>query len=64
MVDAFSLKLQRNNRQNAFGYGFHQGETLRKSLYFHYVVEAKQPYTMTEPRNKASTASYDAAKAL
>ena len=39
----FSLKLQRDNRQNALAMNSAKGETLRKSLHFHRTVEIKQP---------------------
>ena len=45
----FSLKFQRNNRQNALAMDSAQGENLRKSLHFHRVAEMKQPYALTEP---------------
>ena len=43
----FSLKLQRNDRQNALAIG--SRESWRKRLYFHRAVEMKQPHPLTEP---------------
>ena len=47
----FSLKFQRNNRQNALAMDSAKGKTGEKRPYFHRVVEMKQPYAMTEPKN-------------
>ena len=45
MVDVFFLKLQRNNRQNALAVDSARGKL--KRLYFHRVVEMKQPHALT-----------------
>ena len=49
MADVFSLKFQRNKPKKCLGYGFRQGESWIKRLYFQRAVEMKQPYTMTVP---------------
>src|SRR5699024_11017379 len=36
------------------GYGFHQGESWRKRLYFHRAAEMKQPHTQTGPNKMPS----------
>ncbi|WP_302552786.1 hypothetical protein [uncultured Bilophila sp.] len=43
----FSLKLQRDNRQNALAVSPAKGEA-GKRLYFHRTVEMKQPHAITE----------------
>ena len=48
MVDAFSLKLQRNNRKNALTVDPATGKTEKSSI-FYRTVEMKQPHTLTEP---------------
>ena len=47
----FSLQFQRNNRQNALAMDSAKEKTGEKRPYFHSVVEMKQPYAMTEPKN-------------
>ena len=47
MVDVFSLKLQRNNRQNALAVDSARGKL--KRLYFHRAVGMKQPHALTGP---------------
>ena len=47
MADAFFLKFQRNDRQNALAIG--SRESWRKRLYFHRAVDMKQPHPLTEP---------------
>ena len=49
MVDAFSLKLQRDNRQNALAVDPAKGKTGEKGCIFHHIAEIKQPQTITEP---------------
>ena len=49
MVDAFFLKLQRDNRQNPLAVDPAKGK-IGKRLYFHSTVEMKQPHTLTEPQ--------------
>ena len=44
----FSLKLQRNNRQNALAVVPAKGKTWKR-LYFNSVIKTKQPNTITEP---------------
>ena len=46
----FSLKFQRNNRQNALAEDSAKGKTGEKGCNFHRAVEMKQPYTITEPK--------------
>ena len=48
MVDAFSLKLQRDNRQNALSVAPAKGKTGEKGCIFHHIAEIKQQ-TITEP---------------
>ena len=45
----FSLKFQRDNRQNALALYSAKRKTGEKRLYFHRTIEMKQPHTMTEP---------------
>ena len=45
----FSLKFQRDNRQNALAVDPAKGKTGEKRLYFHRTIEMKQLHTMTEP---------------
>ena len=45
----FSLKFQRDNRQNALALYSAKRKTEEKRLYFHRTIEMKQPHTMTEP---------------
>ena len=49
MVDTFSLKFHRDNRQNALALYSAKRKT-EKRLYFHSTVEMKQPQTITEPQ--------------
>ena len=49
MVDAFSLKLQRDNRQNALAVEPAKGKTGEKGCIFRRTVEMKQPHTIAEP---------------
>ena len=51
MVDAFSLKLQRDNRKNALAVDPAKGKNWKKGCIFHRTVELKQPHTITEPIN-------------
>ena len=44
----FSLKFQRDNRQNALAVDPAKGKT-GKRPYFHLTVEMKQPHALTEP---------------
>ena len=46
----FSLKFQRNNRQNALAEDSAKGKTGEKGCNFHRAVEMKQPHTMTGPK--------------
>ena len=48
MIDAFSLKFQKNNQENTSA-GDSARESRIKSLYFQCTVKTKQPHTMTEP---------------
>ena len=48
MVDAFFLKLQRDNRKNALAVDPAKGKTGKK-LYFHRTMEMKQLHAITEP---------------
>ena len=45
----FSLKLQRDNRQNALSVAPAKGKTGEKGCIFHHIAEIKQPQTITEP---------------
>ncbi|WP_308770945.1 hypothetical protein, partial [uncultured Bilophila sp.] len=45
----FSLKFQRDNRQNTLALYSAKKKTGEKRLYFHRTIEMKQPHTMTEP---------------
>ena len=53
-VDAFSLKLQRDNRQNALAVDPAKGKNGEKGCIFHRTVEMKQPHTMTQPFEKVA----------
>ncbi len=44
MIDAFSLKFQRDNRQNALALYSAKKKTGEKRLYFHRTIEMKQPH--------------------
>ena len=55
MVDAFSLKLQRDNRKNALAVDPAKGKNWKKGCIFHRTVEMKQPHTITEPINILKT---------
>ena len=55
MVDAFSLKLQRDNRKNALAVDPAKGKNWKKGCIFHRTVELKQPHTITEPINILKT---------
>ena len=55
MVDAFSLKLQRDNRKNALAVDPAKGKNWKKDCIFHRTVEMKQPHTITEPINILKT---------
>ena len=46
MVDAFSLKLQRDNRKNALAVDPAKGKNWKKGCIFHRTVEMKQPHTI------------------
>ena len=48
MVDTFSLKFHRDNRQNALALYSAKRKT-EKRLYFHRAVDMKQPHPLTEP---------------
>ena len=50
----FSLKFQRDHRQNALAVDLVKGKTGKK-LYFHRTVKMKQPHTLTEPLEKAAS---------
>ena len=54
MVDVFSLRLQRDNRQNALAVAPAKGKTGEKGCIFHRTVEMKQPHTMTQPFEKVA----------
>ena len=47
MVDVFSLKLQRDNQQNALAVDSAKGKTGEKGCIF--IALMKQPYTMAQP---------------
>ena len=53
MVDVFSLKLQRNNQQNALARVPPGGKLEKKVCIFRRTVEMKQSHTMTEPTKKS-----------
>ena len=53
MVDAFFLKLQRDNRENVLAVDSAEGKNGEKGCIFHRTVEMKQPHTITEPYKKA-----------
>ena len=44
MADVFSLKFQRDNRQNAVGMDSAKGKAEEKGCIFHRAVEMKQPH--------------------
>ena len=48
----FSLKLQRDNRQNALAVDPAKRKTGEKSCIFHRTVKMNQPHTITEPKRK------------
>ena len=50
----FSLKFQRDNRQNALALYSAKRKTEEKRLYFHRTIEMKQPHAMTEPKTKSA----------
>ena len=50
----FSLKLQRDNRQNALAVDPAKGKTGEKDCIFYRAVEMKQPHAMAEPLRKSS----------
>ena len=52
MVDAFFLKLQRDNQKNTLAVAPPRGK-LEKSYTFHRTVEMKQLHAITEPYFKA-----------
>ena len=52
----FSLKIQRDNRQNALTVDPAKGKT-GKRPYFHRTVEMKQPHTITEPKKYTGAAA-------
>ena len=47
----FSLKFQRNNRQNALAMDSNKGKTGEKGCVFHRTVKMNQPHTITEPKS-------------
>ena len=58
MVDAFSLKFHRDNRQNALALYSAKRKTGEKGCIFHRTVEMKQPQTITEPKKKYSRSCF------
>ena len=49
MVDAFSLKLQRDNRKNALAVDPFKGKTGKKLYFSPHCGNEKQPHTITKP---------------
>ena len=48
MVDTFSLKFQRDNRQNALAVDSAEGKNGEKGCIFHRTVEMKQPHIIIQ----------------
>ncbi|WP_337431353.1 hypothetical protein, partial [Bilophila sp.] len=57
----FSLKFQRNNRQNTLALYSAKKKTGEKRLYFHRTIEMKQLHTMIEPFPKQLISSREPA---